>query len=106
MTIPSMHSIQLLIGGGEEEVGQQQPGSFESFREIAVREEGLLLPSQAGEVLGISKQGVQNLIERNKLTVWRFFDKPFVSAREVEQRKNSPRDKGGRPRKQEDLQAA
>jgi len=101
-----MHSIQLLIGGGEEEVGQKQPGSFESFRETAVREEGLLLPSQAGEVLGISKQGVQDLIERRKLTSWRFFDKPFVSAREVEQRKNSPRQKGGRPKLQREMQVA
>lgn len=102
----SMHSIQLLIGGGEEEAGQKQPGSFESYREISVQEEGLLLPTQAGEVLGISKQGVQDLIERRKLTSWRFFDKTFVSAREVQQRKNAPRDKGGRPKFQQEMQAA
>lgn len=102
----SMHSIQLLIGGGEEEVRQKQPGSFESYREISVQEEGLLLPTQAGEVLGVSRQAVENLMQRGKLTKWTFFDKDFVSAREVHQRKNSPRDKGGRPKIQSEMQAA
>ena len=101
-----MHSIQLLIGGGEEEVSQQQPGSFESYREISVREGGLLLPAHAAQVLGVSLPCVQDLITRKRLTSWQFFGKTFVSAAECELRAIAPRHKGGRPKKQAELQAA
>jgi hypothetical protein len=101
-----MQVVQLLIGGGEEVADAPTVGSFGSFREISVQEQGLLLPTQAAEVLGVCKQAVHDLMTRGKLSTWRFWDKAFVSAREVEARKNAPREKGGRPKSQREMKAA
>lgn len=100
-----MKITQLLIGGGEEST-EPAPGTFNEFREVSRVEGGLITCSLAAEILRVSTPAVQDLVNRRKLSKWVFFGKSFVSAREVDLRNNSPRQKGGRPKMQRELQAA
>ena len=89
---------QLMLDGSAEETPAKD--EFSSYLAISAAEGGLMGAAPAATVLGVSNQAIQDLISRGKLRSWEFFGKTLVSARDVQQRRNSPRERGGRPRKQ------
>ena len=59
---------------------------FARWKYISKREGGLVTPSQAATVLGVSRQRMSALQEAKKLTRYSFFERSFLSVREVEGR--------------------
>ncbi len=59
----------------------------------------LVPPAIGGRLLNVTPQAVHTLMERGKLTRLEIFGNPWIPVFEIRARLNSPRDKGGRPRK-------
>jgi hypothetical protein len=93
-----MEAAQLLLDGSEE-APPKVSWTFGQFMKVSRQEDGLFLPAQAAIALEVSNQRVLELIEVGRLRSWEFFGKRYVSCREVMQRVQSERLKGGRPKR-------
>lgn len=91
--------IQLLIDGTEEITNSSAVLNLAGFKELSVREQGLLSLSEAAEILNVSRGRAHQLATLGTLQVWKFLGRPFVSATQVEARLRAGIDKrGGRPK--------
>jgi hypothetical protein len=91
-------------------------GSNQEFLEYVERHPEVMKsvsPGGAASRLGITRQGVYNLIKRGKLRAWFVYDEEvggaydvpgnsasyvFVSMEDIDRRLSEPKDKGGRPK--------
>lgn len=76
------------------------------FRKLTIEHEGLIQPFVAAVVLGVSRARVHQLMAHGQLEVFELFGKPYLSARSVDERRDSELSKGGRPRVMGDSVAA
>lgn len=76
-------------------------GILQKVWEVSEQAEGLLTPTQAGSLLGISRQGVSDLARRKKLEGVSLFGVSYITARSVKLRLDLQAagivDLGGRP---------
>jgi hypothetical protein len=69
---------------------------FARYRQVSVREAGLMTQANATVVLNLSKQRLSDLVQNGRLHWHEFFDTKFLSCREVAEFKKLKR-KAGRP---------
>jgi len=97
----SSQAVQLLIDGSDEthaevETSDRKAHDLVHFMDASHKEDGLLSPSQAADLLDVSHTRVVDLIELGKFTRYEFFGKRYVSCREILARRDSDL-KAGRP---------
>jgi predicted XRE-type DNA-binding protein len=95
-----MAAIQYLLDGGEEAPETDTRGELTSFLTVSTEQQGLLRPSDAAGILGITPARVGQLMDSGKLASWEFFGNRYVSASHVAARVTC-RPASGRPRKLE-----
>lgn len=74
---------------------------IEQWNTVAAEWGPLVAPALAAKLCGMSAQAVASLIARAKLNSWQFFGREWVSLPELRRLRTSPRERGGRPRKQD-----
>jgi hypothetical protein len=73
---------------------------WEEYVAATESERGLLGPSVAARILGVTRGAIEDLWKREKLSRFVFFGHGWLSGKEVLHRLTSPKEKGGRPRQQ------
>ncbi len=73
---------------------------WDAYLEDHKREDGLLLPSIAARLVGVTNQRIRQLLDDGSFTKFEHLDKTWLSRRELSAWVHSERDKGGRPKKE------
>ncbi len=73
---------------------------WQDYSSDCERERGLVTPSTAAKLSGISRQRIYQLIETEKLDTFPHFGTQWLSCRQLMQRLAEPKEVGGRPKLQ------
>jgi hypothetical protein len=92
-----MAPAQLLLDGSAQ-VSERDHGGLKEFMALSVQEEGLVRPSAAVAVLGVTMSRVLTLVQEGRLRSWRFFGRGYLSCRELERRRARGKIPPGRPK--------